>query len=376
MAAILPDSDSEDELPPGWEERATTDGNVYYVQYKQVNAEGKVFYVDHINHRTTYADPRLAFAVEEKDHPGDFRQRFDASSTALQVLHGRDLSGKVAIVTGANCGIGFETARTLALHGCSVVLGCRSISTAEEAIGKIKGEEKHTGPLECIQLDLTSLHSLDFLILNAAVFALPFSLTEDDFEMHFQVNHLSHFYLTLMLKPELQATLGSRVVFVSSESHRMSWLTSSSISEERLSPRSAAQFQGSMAAYNDSKLCNVLASMELARRWGQFGIAVNSLHPGNLVSSSLSRNWWFYRLLFAFVRPFTKSLQQAASTSVFVATAPELVGVCGLYFNNCCRCQPSGPANDPELAKELWEISVGMIERVMGAGACGDQATQ
>lgn len=80
------------ELPFGWE--------------KQVNAEGKIFYVDHINSRTTYADPRLAFAVEENERPGDFRQRFDASSTALQVLHGRDLSGKVAIVTGANCGIG------------------------------------------------------------------------------------------------------------------------------------------------------------------------------------------------------------------------------------------------------------------------------
>jgi WW domain-containing oxidoreductase len=79
-------------LPFGWE--------------KQVNSEGKIFYVDHINHRTTYADPRLAFAVEEKEHPGDFRQRFDASSTAMQVLHGRDLSSKVAIITGANCGIG------------------------------------------------------------------------------------------------------------------------------------------------------------------------------------------------------------------------------------------------------------------------------
>lgn len=80
-------------MPFGWE--------------KCVDEEGKVYYKNKETNRTTYTDPRLAFAIEEKDHPDDFRQRFDGSSTALQVLHGRDLSGKVAIVTGANTGIGW-----------------------------------------------------------------------------------------------------------------------------------------------------------------------------------------------------------------------------------------------------------------------------
>lgn len=71
-----------------------------------MSEDGKVFYVDHTNRRTTYSDPRLAFATEEKEHAQDFRQRFDGSTLALQVLHGRDLSGKVAVVTGANAGIG------------------------------------------------------------------------------------------------------------------------------------------------------------------------------------------------------------------------------------------------------------------------------
>lgn len=71
-----------------------------------MSEDEKVFYVDHANRRTTYSDPRLAFATEEKEHPQDFRQRFDGSTMALQVLHGRDLSGKVAVVTGANSGIG------------------------------------------------------------------------------------------------------------------------------------------------------------------------------------------------------------------------------------------------------------------------------
>jgi hypothetical protein len=82
------------DLPFGWE--------------KCVSDDGKVFYVDHGNRRTTYSDPRLAFATEEKEHAQDFRQRFDGSTMALQVLHGRDLAGKVAVVTGANAGIGMS----------------------------------------------------------------------------------------------------------------------------------------------------------------------------------------------------------------------------------------------------------------------------
>lgn len=80
------------ELPFGWE--------------RQITEEGKVFFVDHINHKTTYTDPRLAFAVEESKSLTDLQQRFDSSTTGIQVLHGRDLTGHVAIVTGANCGIG------------------------------------------------------------------------------------------------------------------------------------------------------------------------------------------------------------------------------------------------------------------------------
>ncbi|XP_059485943.1 WW domain-containing oxidoreductase [Neocloeon triangulifer] len=409
-AAVLPDSDSEDELPPGWEERAMLDGRVYFVNHntkgcqwthprtgkrkvvageipfgwtKQVTEDGKVLYVDDINKRSTYADPRLAFALEEKETPDDFRQKFDGSCNAMQVLHGRDLTNKVAIITGANCGIGFETARSLALHGCTTIFACRDPDRAQEAIGKIKAEGRSTGPMEFMELDLASLKSvknfatlfqinyktLDMLILNAAVMGLPFSLTPDGFETHFQVNHLSHFYLTLLLKPVLLRTICSRVVFVSSESHRFSFLGMHNISEERLSAVTASRYQGAMQAYNDSKLCNLIISVEIARRWSPLGIAVNALHPGNMVSSDLARHWWLYRLIFSLVRPFTKSLQQAASTSVYVAAHPDTAGVGGLYFNNCCRCPSSAACDDVELALALWDLSVAMIEKVMGQGA-------
>lgn len=195
---------------------------------------GQTIYVETTTGKRTYIDPRLAFAQENL--PGNIssvRQRFDASTTALQVLHGRDLTGKVAVITGANAGIGFETARSLALHGCTVYFACRSEPNAEEAIAKIRND-KPAAAERClyVNLDLASLRSvqecarqlklklshIDMLILNAGVFALPHKLTEDGLDTTFQVSHLSHFYLTLLLEDCFNHT--SRVVIVSSESHR------------------------------------------------------------------------------------------------------------------------------------------------------------
>ncbi|KAH1000472.1 WW domain-containing oxidoreductase [Dendroctonus ponderosae] len=405
------DDDSDDELPPGWEERVATDGSVYYANHltkntqwthprtgrkkkvagtlpfgweRVVSSNGEVVYVNHEDESTTYTDPRLAFAVEEKEHANDYRQRFDASSTALGVLVGRDLSGRIAVITGANSGIGFETARSLAKHGCTVIFACRNLSAAEEAIEKIRTEERLNIADNCvaIHLDLVSLASvvqfantiksrykhIDMLILNAGVFGLPFSKTPDGLEMTFQVNHLSQFYLTLLLDPLL--ILGSRVVIVSSESHRFSSLTMDNIEPLTLSPDTSRHYWD-MTAYNNSKLCNVLFGRQLAKNLQNRGISVFSLHPGNMVATKLSRNWWLYKLLFAFVRPFTKSLQQASATSVYCATAPDVIGVTGVYFNNCCPCQESDAARNDEMARTLWNVSIDMIKNIFGSNASG-----
>lgn len=176
----------------------------------------------------------MAFAVENiPTNICEIRQRFDASSTAFNILHGQDLSGKVAVITGANTGIGFETARSLAYFGCRVFLACRSQTKTEEAIGRIRAEREAAGErCSFIPLDLASIQSvkrgaeqikaqvnhIDFLILNAAVFALPYTQTEDHLETTFQVCHLSHFYLCQLLEECLDHR--TRVVVVSSESHR------------------------------------------------------------------------------------------------------------------------------------------------------------
>ncbi|XP_069758191.1 WW domain-containing oxidoreductase isoform X6 [Narcine bancroftii] len=346
--AGLDDTDSEDELPPGWEERTTKDGWVYYANHDELKTQwdhpktgkkkrvagdlpygweqetdenGQVYFVDHINKRTTYLDPRLAFTVEETSENPNVRQRYDGSSAAMEILQGRDLSGKVIIVTGANSGIGFETARSLALHGAHVVLACRNGVRATEATQKIL-EEWHKAKVEAMILDLSSLRSvqqfaeafkarnlpLHVLICNAAVFGHPWQLTVDGLETTFQVNHLGHFYLVQLLQGVLRRSTPARVVVVSSESHRFTDIKDSSgkLDFRLLSP--AKKDYWAMLAYNRSKHCNILFSNELNRRLSPHGVTSNALHPGNMMYSSLHRSWWLYTLLFSLARPFTKSM--------------------------------------------------------------------
>ncbi|XP_055504819.1 WW domain-containing oxidoreductase isoform X2 [Leucoraja erinacea] len=360
--AGLDDTDSEDELPPGWEERTTKDGWVYYANHvelktqwdhpktgkkkrvagdlpygweQETDEKGQVYFVDHINKRTTFLDPRLAFTIEETSDKPTIRQRYDGNSAAMEILHGRDLSGKVVIVTGANSGIGYETARSLALHGAHVVLACRNRARAAEATQKIL-EEWHKAKVEAMILDLASLQSvqqfaeafkaknlsLHVLICNAAAFGSPWQLTVDGLETTFQVNHLGHFYLVQLLQDVLRRSIPARVIIVSSESHRFTDIKDSSgkVDFSLLSP--AKKDYWAMLAYNRSKHCNILFSNELNRRLSPHGVTSNTLHPGNMMYSSLHRSWWLYTLLFALARPFTKSMRHDSPLLHLTAVQP------------------------------------------------------
>ncbi|XP_026569913.1 WW domain-containing oxidoreductase isoform X1 [Pseudonaja textilis] len=410
MAALkfagLDDTDSEEELPPGWEERTTKDGWVYYANHleertqwdhpksgkrkrvagdlpygweQETDENGQVYFVDHINKRTTYLDPRMAFTVEDNPMKTNMKQKYDGNTTAMEVLEGRDLSGKVIIITGANAGIGFETAKSFALHGAHVILACRNTLRADEAVRQIL-KEWHKAKVEAMTLDLESLQSvwefaetfksknlaLHVLVCNAAVLGLPWQLTEDGLERTFQVNHLGHFYLIQLLKDVLCRSAPARIVIVSSESHRFTDIKENSgkLDFNLLSPSKKDYW--AMLAYNRSKLCNILLSNELNRRLSPHGVTSNALHPGNMIYSSIHHNWWLYTLLFTLARPFTKSLQQGAATTVYCAVAAELEGLGGMYFNNCCRCVPSQQAQNGTDAAALWELSEKLIEERIG----------
>ncbi|XP_019361055.1 PREDICTED: WW domain-containing oxidoreductase isoform X4 [Gavialis gangeticus] len=181
---------------------------------------------------------------------------------------------------------------------------------------------QHKAKVEAMTLDLASLHSvqhfaeafksknvpLHILICNAAVFALPWSMTEDDLESTFQVNYLGNFYLVQLLQDVLCRSSPARVVMVSSESHRFTDIKDSSgkLDFSLLSPSKKEYW--AMLAYNRSKLCNILFSNELNRRLSPHGVTSNAVHPGTMMYSSLHRNWWVYTLLFTLARPFTKSM--------------------------------------------------------------------
>lgn len=414
MASITIDTDSEDELPTGWEERATPEGRVFYANHNhaktqwthpttgkskriagelpygweaKVSESGHLYFVDHVNQTTTYTDPRLAFALEEKKAKdgssytcSKSRVLFDASSTASQILLARDLSGHVAVVTGGNSGIGFESARALTMYGCHVVIGCRDAAKGQAAIKKIRFERPKAS-IECIPLDLSSFDSvktfvrmflgrhakLNYLLLNAAVLGLPFSHTENGYETTFQVNYLAHFYLTRLLETTMRASTPARITALSAESHRFADIEDADrdLRPEKLSPKDTRDYVN-ILAYNNSKLCLQLFVYELHKRLYHHGVSANACHPGNVVTSGLSRNWWPYRLLFFLVRPFTKALTQAAACPIYALTFKDHERLPpGAYFNNCQQCHPAMAALDDTLTKKLWSLSEQMISKVV-----------
>nr|KAF6407244.1 hypothetical protein HJG59_009905 [Molossus molossus] len=180
---------------------------------------------------------------------------------------------------------------------------------------------------------------LHVFVCNAAAFALPWNLTKGGLETTLQVNHLGHFYLVQLFQDVLCHSASARLM-VFSESHRFTDVNDSSgkLDSSPLSP-SKNDLLGH-AGLQRSKLCIILDSNELHRCLSLHGVRLNTVHPRNMMYSSLHCNWPGYTLLFTLARPFTKSMQQSAATTVYCAAAPELEGLRGMYFNNCCPACP------------------------------------
>ena len=300
---------------------------------------------------------------------GETMAGWNRRSTAEEVTEGVDLRGRTAIVTGANAGLGTETARVLALRGAHVVMACRNEEKAEKARSTIvrESEGKLTDDSFEIQaLDLASLDSVRsfasnfiaqdrplHLLVNNAGIMIPDRLeTVDGFEAHFGTNHLGHFLLTNLLIDLLKSSGPARVVNVSSEAMQMSGLTRE-LDDLNWEQRSFSGWR----AYGNSKLMNLLFTRALARRYGDAGISSNALHPG-MIRTELARSqrWPFLILGVAFL-PWMKTVEAGAATTAYLATAPEFDRGGGGYFSDCAPARPPKLANDEDVQERLWEIS-------------------
>jgi NAD(P)-dependent dehydrogenase (short-subunit alcohol dehydrogenase family) len=278
-----------------------------------------------------------------------------------------DQTGRVAIITGANTGIGFETAAALATKNATVVMACRNRRKAENAIKRIH-EATPDARLEFIELDLASLASverfaaafragherLDLLINNAGVMVPPLGDTEDGFELQFGCNHLGHFALTGRLLDLLEATPASRIVTVSSMAHRRGKMDFDNLNAENGYDK--------MPAYGQSKLANLLFTFELQRRLETAGSSVvaTAAHPG-WTGTDLQRHSALIRFLNNF---FAQTPPMGALPTLRAAADPQAQG--GDYFGPKGFYEMRGypvkvgttPAAKNELdARRLWDVS-------------------
>ncbi|XP_011155357.2 retinol dehydrogenase 11 [Solenopsis invicta] len=295
------------------------------------------------------------------------------------------LVGKTVVITGANTGIGKETARDLYRRGARVILACRNIQKANDAIKDIKKNppskanreqfQGNLGELVVYHLDLCRLTSvkecarnllkkesaIHVLINNAGVMMCPHEKTEDGLELQMQTNHVGHFLLTLLLLSKIYSSgPNCRIVNVSSYAHVFGDIHKDLNLVETYTP---------FKAYAQSKLANILFTKELARRLKEAhinGINVYSLHPG-IIKTELGR--YFSSTLFgsntvfrSFLRPILKNPEQGAQTTIYCSVDEKVANETGLYYKECGVATPHWRAQNNQIAKDLWNQTCQLLK--------------
>ena len=281
-----------------------------------------------------------------------------------------DLQDRTFLVTGANSGIGRAMVEALAARGGHVVLAARSEERTRPVLEGIRAL-RPSAAVEFLQVDVSDLASvrraaaaylatgrpLDVLVNNAGVGGTN-GLSADGFDLTYATNHIGPFLLTSLLLPAIERAPQGRIVNVSSVGHmqvkRIDW----TLLERRTEPRKSGFLD-----YGITKLMNILHAKELARRLAGTRVTTYALHPGGVKS-----NIW--RALPAPVqwgiKLFLISNEEGAKTQLYCATAPELAGVSGRYYDKLREVRPNRLAEDPALARELWARTEGAIASASG----------
>ncbi|KAK3891139.1 hypothetical protein Pcinc_004932 [Petrolisthes cinctipes] len=279
----------------------------------------------------------------------------------------RSMKGKTVIVTGGSAGIGLHTAEDLVRRGARVILACRNLEKAYKVAAQLKAKASQGGEVAVRRLDTSDLNSvrtfakeildtekhIHVLINNAGILEPPEKvMTNEGLELTMATNHFGHFLLTNLLLERLKQSAPSRIVNVSSLFHTLvSSLDLNSLNFEK-------EVYRRRVPYNRSKLCNVLFSLELARRLEGSGVTANSLHPGYVKTDILvpyhTIRGMIMKLLFIL---WAKDSELGAQTNIYLAVSEEVEGVSGQYFIDCKEVKTSKLARDKDLAKRLWEVS-------------------
>lgn len=270
------------------------------------------------------------------------------------------LAGRVALITGANTGIGLVTARELARMGAHLFITCRDAPTAHTALRRIR-EASGNPRVEALQLDLGDFASVRacaqaflqrglplHLLVNNAGLAGQRGRTASGFELAFGVNHMGHFLLTHLLRERIVASAPARIVTVASRAHYRATGLDWAALRERTRSRTAVD------EYRNSKLANVLFSAELGRRLAGTGVTTYALHPGVVASDVWRAVPWPFRQL---MKLRMISTEEGALTTLHCATASEVAGDSGLYYDQCRARTPSALGRDTALAALLWQRS-------------------
>jgi NAD(P)-dependent dehydrogenase (short-subunit alcohol dehydrogenase family) len=283
-----------------------------------------------------------------------------------------NMNGKICLVTGGTNGIGKSTALELARMGATVVIVGRDAQKTSEVVQVIRAASGNPN-VDSLLADLSSHQEvrrlakgfkrkyshLHILLNNAGAVFIQRQLSVDGIEMTFALNHLASFLLTNLLLDTLKASAPARIINVSSNAHTTGKIEFDNLQGERnYTPR----------VYENSKLANILFTMELARRLQGAGVTVNALHPGFTATGFAKNNGKMMATLVSIFAPLVaRSPAKGAETSIFLASSPSVEGLTGKYFYDSKVIAVAPQATDMVVAKKLWDASTKMVDRADGS---------
>jgi NAD(P)-dependent dehydrogenase (short-subunit alcohol dehydrogenase family) len=277
------------------------------------------------------------------------------------------MQGKICLITGGTNGIGKSTAQGLARLGATVVIVGRDAQKTRQVVEEIRSATDNEN-VDSLLADLSSQQEvrrlasefkrkysqLHVLLNNAGGTFTTRQLSVDGIEMTLALNHLAYFLLTNLLLDMLEVSAPARIINVSSDAHSRGTIDFDNLQGERS--------YSSFGPYGNSKLANILFTIELARRLEGTGVTVNALHPG-LTSTGFGKNnpGLLMKIMGVVIPLIARSPEKGAVTSIYLASSPEVQSITGKYFVDCKVTQPAPQATDSAVARQLWDVSADMV---------------